>query len=240
MLRSTFSTTTIASSTTMPIASTSPNSVSALIGKPNASISANVPTIDTGTATSGITDARQFCRNTITTSTTSATASSSVVTTASIELCTKRVGVVDDAVLDAFGHVGLRAASIVARTASAAASAFEPGAWNTPIATAGLLLSRLRSAYSAAPSSMRATSRSRVTAPSADVLTTMSPNSCSVWQPAARVDRQLQLGAGRRRLRADHAGRDVRVLLADRVARRRSRRGCATPPCRGSSQTRIE
>jgi hypothetical protein len=34
MLRSTFSTTTIASSTTMPMASTSPNSVSALIEKP--------------------------------------------------------------------------------------------------------------------------------------------------------------------------------------------------------------
>ena len=38
MLRSTFSTTTIASSTTMPIASTRPNSDSVLIEKPNASI----------------------------------------------------------------------------------------------------------------------------------------------------------------------------------------------------------
>ena len=36
MLRSTFSTTTIASSTTMPIASTRPNSVSMLSEKPNA------------------------------------------------------------------------------------------------------------------------------------------------------------------------------------------------------------
>ena len=38
MLRSTFSTTTIASSTTMPIASTSPNRLSALIEKPNTCI----------------------------------------------------------------------------------------------------------------------------------------------------------------------------------------------------------
>ena len=42
MLRSTFSTTTIASSTTMPIASTRPNSVIRLIEKPSASMPANV------------------------------------------------------------------------------------------------------------------------------------------------------------------------------------------------------
>ena len=60
---STFSTTTMASSTTMPIASTSPNSVRLLSEKPKASITANVPTIDTGTATSGMIEARQVCRN---------------------------------------------------------------------------------------------------------------------------------------------------------------------------------
>jgi hypothetical protein len=41
--------------------------------------------IETGTASSGMIEARQVCRNTITTSTTNATASSSVTTTASIE-----------------------------------------------------------------------------------------------------------------------------------------------------------
>ena len=92
MLRSTFSTTTIASSTTMPIASTRPNSDSALMEKPNASISANVPTIDTGTAISGMMEARQVCRNTITTMTTSASASSSVSITALIESRTNTVG----------------------------------------------------------------------------------------------------------------------------------------------------
>ena len=45
MLRSTFSTTTMASSTTMPIASTRPNSDSVLIEKPKPSITAKVPTI---------------------------------------------------------------------------------------------------------------------------------------------------------------------------------------------------
>ena len=63
MIRSTFSSTTIASSTTMPIASTMPNSVSVLIEKPNSSMPANVPISDTGTASIGISVARQFCRN---------------------------------------------------------------------------------------------------------------------------------------------------------------------------------
>ena len=78
MLRSTFSTTTIASSTTMPIASTKPNSDSAFTEKPNRFMIAKVPTMEIGTASSGMIEARQVCRNRITTSTTSATASSSV------------------------------------------------------------------------------------------------------------------------------------------------------------------
>ena len=91
MLRSTFSTTTIASSTTMPMASTSPNSDSALIEKPKRYRSEKVPTIDTGTATSGMIEARQVCRNRITTSTTSATDSNSVLTTDLIEARTNCV-----------------------------------------------------------------------------------------------------------------------------------------------------
>ena len=92
MLRSTFSTTTMASSTTMPMASTSPNRLSALIEKPNRCITAKVPTTDTGTASSGMMEARQVCRNRITTSTTSRIASSSVWTTDSIDARTNCVG----------------------------------------------------------------------------------------------------------------------------------------------------
>ena len=62
--RSTFSTTTIASSTTMPIASTSPRSVSVLIENPSASITPKVPMIDTGIAIIGISVVRMLCRNT--------------------------------------------------------------------------------------------------------------------------------------------------------------------------------
>ena len=92
MLRSTFSTTTIASSTTMPIASTRPNSDSAFSEKPNRYMTAKVPISDTGTAISGMIEARQVCRNRITTMTTSRIASSRVCTTALIEPRTNTVG----------------------------------------------------------------------------------------------------------------------------------------------------
>ena len=92
MLRSTFSTTTIASSTTMPIASTRPKSDSAFSEKPNACMAASVPTSDTGTAASGMIDARHVPKKRSTTSTTSARASKSVCTTASIDWRTKTVG----------------------------------------------------------------------------------------------------------------------------------------------------
>ncbi|CAB3774015.1 hypothetical protein BPA30113_07478 [Burkholderia paludis] len=92
MFRSTFSTTTIASSTTIPIASTIPNNDSALIENPNMSSSVKVPTIETGTASNGMMDARHVCRNRMTTTTTSATASSSVETTAAMLERTNLVG----------------------------------------------------------------------------------------------------------------------------------------------------
>jgi hypothetical protein len=92
MFRSTFSTTTIASSTTIPIASTRPNRERVLMEKPKPSRTANVPTIETGTATSGITEARQVWRKSTTTITTSRTASNRVFTTSRIDSLTNTVG----------------------------------------------------------------------------------------------------------------------------------------------------
>ena len=89
MFRSTFSTTTMASSTTMPIASTSPNSVSRLIEKPSASMPAKVLTSATTIATAQMNVVRRLCRNRYTTSTTSSTASISVWITSSIDRRTK-------------------------------------------------------------------------------------------------------------------------------------------------------
>ena len=76
---STASTTTMASSTTMPIASTRASSEIVLIEKPNSGNSTKVPTSETGTASSGISVARQPWRKTKTTRITSTIASTSVV-----------------------------------------------------------------------------------------------------------------------------------------------------------------
>ncbi len=92
MLRSTFSTTTMASSTTMPIARTSPNKERLFSVKPNAAMKKNVPISDTGIATSGMTAARQVCRNRMTTSTTRTRASKIVSITASTDCRMNCVG----------------------------------------------------------------------------------------------------------------------------------------------------
>ena len=78
---STFSMTTMASSTTRPMASTMAKSVSVLMLKSSAMNAMNVPIKDTGTARSGISVARQLCRNTKMTSTTRRSASTKVCTT---------------------------------------------------------------------------------------------------------------------------------------------------------------
>ncbi len=90
-LRSTFSTTTMASSTTMPTASTSPNSDRLLSEKPSAARMAKVPTSDTGIAMMGTTEARHVCRNRITTTTTRPTASRMVVSTSWTDCATNMV-----------------------------------------------------------------------------------------------------------------------------------------------------
>jgi hypothetical protein len=80
-----FSMTTIASSTTRPVASVMPNSVRVLIEKPNRLTNANVPMSDTGIVIAGINVVRQFCRNRNITRTTSPIASASVTTTSRID-----------------------------------------------------------------------------------------------------------------------------------------------------------
>ncbi len=60
--RDVLSTTTIASSTTIPIARTIPNRDSMFNENPSPDIIANVPTRETGMATTGTTVARQSCR----------------------------------------------------------------------------------------------------------------------------------------------------------------------------------
>ena len=89
--RSTFSTTTMASSTSRPIASTAANIVSMLIEKPIAPSTATVPSSTTGTAMVGMRVARKFCRNRNMTRNTRPTASSRVMITLRIEIRTNGV-----------------------------------------------------------------------------------------------------------------------------------------------------
>jgi len=86
IIRSTFSTTTIASSTNKPMASTKPNMVKVLIEKPNTDMMAKVPSNTTGTAIVGIKVARKFCKNSNMTKNTNTTASINVLTTSSMDI----------------------------------------------------------------------------------------------------------------------------------------------------------
>src|SRR5215470_8730365 len=62
MCRSTFSMTTMASSTTRPVASVIPKSVKVLMENPNALTKMNVPTSETGIVIAGMKVLRQSCR----------------------------------------------------------------------------------------------------------------------------------------------------------------------------------
>ncbi len=77
--------------------------------------------------------------------------------------------------------------------------AFDPGRWNTGIATAGWLFSSERSAYWLEPSSTRAMSRRRVIEPSSLARMMMFSNSSSVTRrPWVLIDswKSVAPGAG--------------------------------------------
>ena len=80
-----FSTTTIASSTTSPIASTIASSVNRLKLKPAISIKLQTPISESGMVTTGISTERNEARKRKITTTTIMTASASVFSTSSIE-----------------------------------------------------------------------------------------------------------------------------------------------------------
>ncbi len=87
----TASTTTIASSTTMPMASTRPNIDSVLTENPSIGKKMKVPISDTGIVINGMIVARMFCRKMKTTSVTRISASTKVCTMPSIDASTAGV-----------------------------------------------------------------------------------------------------------------------------------------------------
>ncbi len=128
MLRSVFSTTTMASSTTMPMARIMPNRVSMLIEKPRTSIPISAPRMDTGTARVGMMVSRRLCRKMNTTNTTSTTASKKVWITSSMEACTNLVVSNATSYCKPSGKL-LDSSASVARTSFATLMAFAPGCW---------------------------------------------------------------------------------------------------------------
>src|SRR5260221_405456 len=135
MCRSTFSITTIASSTTSPVASVMPNSVNVLMENPNALIKINVPTNDTGMVIAGMNVLRQSCKNKKMTIITSAIACSSVIITSRIDSLTTLV------VSKAIAYFSPGGKFFQSRRNSAFAalstsSAFAPGSCVTPMPTA--------------------------------------------------------------------------------------------------------
>ncbi len=222
MLRSTFSTTTIASSTTMPIASTRPNSDNAFSEKPNKCITASVPTSDTGTAASGITDARQVCRNSSTTSTTSEQRLEQRVHDGVDRLAHEHRRVVDDVVVDALGELLREPRHRLAHLVR-----------DVDRVAAGTLVDRNRGRGLAVEQraqrvGARAELDARDVAQARDltVLADLDRDVLELFlrdEPALRVDQQLEVGAVRRRRRAELARGHLHVLRADRahdVARR--------------------
>src|SRR3984893_11131251 len=135
MCRSTFSMTTIASSTTKPVASVMPNSVNVLIENPKALMKMNVPTSDTGMVIAGINVLRQSCKNKKITAITSAMACSNVISTSRMDSLTTLV--VSKAI--AYFSPGGKFLESFRNSAFAAlstSSAFAPGSCVTPIPTA--------------------------------------------------------------------------------------------------------
>ena len=200
---STASTTTIASSTTRPIASTRPNSDNVLIEKPSSGKSAKAPISETGTVSSGIRVARQLCRKMNTTRTTSTTprpacARSPGCPRSPAAWCRAR---------PAYSRPGGKRFLSSARVLLdllATSSALEPGDWKAATTAAGLPLKRADlPVVRARRARSRATSLEPHDASRRDsARTTIAPNSSGVDQAplgAHGVVNCCPVGAARRR-----------------------------------------
>ena len=133
-----FSMTTIASSTTRPVASVSPKSVSVLIEKSNSFTNAKVPMSETGSVSAVMSTLRQPCRNRKITRITRAIASASVVITSSIDARTASVVSVAGPVLEARREVPSPGDPSRRKRASRTSSALAVGSWKMPMPTRGL------------------------------------------------------------------------------------------------------
>ena len=105
-------------------------------------------------------EARQVCRNRITTITTSSDGLEQRVDDGLDGVAHEDRRIVDDVVVESVREILLQLLHRARARRRRVAIALEPGSWKIGSATAALLFSSERSAYSEAPSSRRATSRS--------------------------------------------------------------------------------
>ena len=139
--RAMFSMTTIASSTTSPVASVSPNKVSVLIENPRTFINANVPISETGMVIAGMSVVRQLCKNKNTTAITSTIEIASVLSTSRIDSLTNGVASKPNLYVIPCGKCPCNR-SIVELTSRATCSAFALGSVSTAMPIASAPLSR--------------------------------------------------------------------------------------------------
>jgi len=139
----TASTTTMASSTTVPMASTSANSVRILRLNPAATRQANVPTSDTIMEMDGMSVLLRSCKKKYTTRITRIMAITSVSTTLCMEAKRKSLELIIVTNSVPSGRLFL-ISSICAVICLLTAVALEPAVWNIMKSTAGLLSISLR------------------------------------------------------------------------------------------------
>ena len=226
MMRSTFSITTIASSTTMPIASTMPNSDSWLIVKPTAHMPRKPPISATGITSVAMIVARKFCRNSSMTRNTSTIASTSVLTTSSIEILMKRVVSYGTNHDTPGGNVGCSSSSLARDLVG---DGQRVGAADQLHAEAGDALAVVHDALAVtvrpefdARDILQAHRGAVVVGAQDDVLELLGRG-----EAAFGAHRRGEADARRRRFRADRTGRDLHVLRAHRGQRLRRRHAVA-------------
>jgi hypothetical protein len=165
MWRAMFSTMTIASSTTKPVAMVSAISVRLLIEKPARYITPKVPTSDSGTTMLGMIVAGTLRRNRNVTSTTRPMAKISSCCTSSTEARIVSVRSLRIATWSVDGRLAVSCGSS-SWMRSTTSMTLAPGWRWTLISTAGRSLAQADRRRFSAPSTMSATSRRRIGAPS--------------------------------------------------------------------------
>mgnify|MGYP003291420172 CR=1 FL=1 len=174
--RDEFSTTTMASSTTMAIARTNPNNVNKFIENPKSRITANVPNNEIGIVSAGMMTARKFCKNKNITKITSNVVSAIVTNTSSMDAVTYLVLSITIFIVTPSGRYCCKSLTL-AFTSFATSNALEPGIWFIPIAAISLPFIVVTTEYDCEPSSIFAMSLSLRYLPPSKVRIIMLPNS---------------------------------------------------------------